>query len=201
MSTKQDDEGHPARPRVSGPIQDTIRSLGHREWTATQIREALVEKYKGSHIPTIRTIRRYIKGPPDESGHWSLGASGEDDVLILPVLKDVILASHGRRRYVTKARAKYIVLVRKAAPSLPPFMAYVAATEYQHAEESNRSTAGLDAWLAFFAAGQDDEHQRQYEGVLSKGWVDSPGIIAEGEIEELEQSNERLGLEDNGEQR
>lgn len=191
--SSQRDKQQAARPRVSGPVLDLIHGLGKRGWIASQIHEALEKNFKGARLPTIRTIRRHIKGPVDESGSWHLGDLGVDDGLVLPVLEAIIRASHGRRRYVTKATAKYIVRVRKAAPSLLPWGAYVAATEYQHTEERKEPTAGLDAWLAF-APWEDDEHQRRYDDALSKGWVDSPGIMAEGEMDELEELLGRLGL-------
>ena len=202
MTPNSSNQDKQTRPRVSGPIRDLIRSLGHKGWTASQIREALEQKYgTDTKLPTIRTIRRHIKGPIDESGLWQVGDLGDDDALVLPVLEAIILASQGRRRYVTKATAKYIVQVHKAARYLEPFpwLLYTAAIEYQHTVESGGSTSGLDAWLAF-APWKDDEHQRRYDDALSKGWVDSPGIIAEGEMEELEEMTKRQGLTESEEE-
>lgn len=197
MTPKGSNQDKQTRPRVSGPIRDLIRSLGRKSWTASQIREALEEKYgTDTKLPTIRTIRRHIKGPVDESGLWHVGDLGDDDALVLPVLEALIRTSHGRRRHVTLAAAKYIVRVVKAAPSARrwPWLTYVAAIEYQHAEASKGSTAALDQWLSF-APWKDDEHQRVYDDALEKGWVDPPGIIAEGEMEELEEMTKRQGLD------
>lgn len=189
------------KPRVSGPIAAKIRSLGRQGWTASQIREALAAQFEDAQLPTIRTIRRRIKGPVDESAHWRVGDLEDDDVLVLPVLEALIRTSHGRRRYVTQAVAKCIVRVAKAAPYVRrwPWLTYVVAIEYQHAEASKGSTAALDQWLSF-APWKDDEHQRVYDDALTKGWVDPPGIIAEGEMEELEEMTERQGLDRGGNQ-
>jgi len=140
------------RPRKQFPlvIENKIRELVLLGSSAREIHREI----GGNRVASLRTIQRRvaeIAPPPGDA--WTLAGPdwGKAD-LLLPVLAEVIERSGGRVRTIPRDLAKWIVRVRRAAPTLPPWEAYELGVEYQRAAQGVKGAlplAFLDAYLAF----------------------------------------------------
>jgi hypothetical protein len=112
------------------------------------------ERFTG-RVPDTRAIQRLVKKlmPPDDSGPWSFAdldrgdGDPEEARLVLDVLP-VIVEYTGGRVWPSRNLARWIVRVKRAAPTIPPWTAYVYARLYQVQPPDDPNTRLLDLLLA-----------------------------------------------------
>lgn len=174
--------------RINPKVQARIERLAVEGLTPAQIERRLIDE--GIHIaeqPSRRTLQRIVQAAriKDTSGAWSLAdAEGDEAEVILPVLRAylnlVSLNDRARDLFLTKAEAKWIVKVRRAAPSLHVFDVYFLARAYLVRESRRQETFDLDALLAFEpwdktprtrADGSAYTMQETYEKGVKGGWI------------------------------
>lgn len=165
------------RPRKQLPIaiERKIRELADEGFSPSQI-----WRYVGEDKVDLKTVQRRVKeyAAPDTSGVWSLAdAEPEDARLVLEVYAEVVARTAGRA-WITRALADWIVRVRRAAPSLPPYNVYVVAREYRRAaaKQDTKHIRALDAFLAFHPW-ESGESADRYEALLAAGIVGQPIYI------------------------
>jgi hypothetical protein len=145
--------------RLSGPVQSLVEELALEGFAPAQIERELTEKgIRPAFQPSRRTLQRIVQAVrvKDRSGPWSLGDAVDDEAdLVLPVLRAYLnLTSlrtvQGKRDlFITKAEARWIVKVARAAPDLHVFDKYRLAVAYLARETRGQATYDLDALLAF----------------------------------------------------
>jgi hypothetical protein len=128
------------------------------------------------HLKTIQRIARAARPPaPATPGDaWNPKGAGEGEaMLVLPVLAEVIERSRGHIRTFSRDLAEWIVAVRRAAPTLPPWEAYELSVEYLRAERGERGAlpmSALDAYLAFHPWDSEEGAER-WQRALERGFV------------------------------
>lgn len=138
------------RRRSNWPIEveAEIERLAMKDVSAAVIRKELRKRYEDSDIPKERAIENRLAAvrSSDLSGPWTLqGASGEEAALVLPVLGAVIEETEGRTTQLSRDMTEWIIRIRRAAPDLPPWNAYLFARRYLSAPQQ---TETLDQLLA-----------------------------------------------------
>jgi hypothetical protein len=150
-------------PRKTHPrIHREIERLAQLGYRPAEIERYLIGlKASGAlfgDVPSRKTIGRIAKAarppaPTTPGDAWSLkDASADEAALVLPVLAEVIERSQGHIRTLPRDLATWIVRVRRAAPTLPPWDAYELGVEYRRAELGMKGAlpmSALDAYLAF----------------------------------------------------
>lgn len=171
--------------RIDGDIRELIEALALRGWTPASIHRHLTRQPKfRSRAPSARTIQRIVKAlsPHDPSGPWSLGDDDVDAALVLPTLATVIEETDGRKLQLTRAEVSWVARIRRVAPDLEPWDAYVVAVQYMLCLEYGDSTTELDAWLAF-APWREGPGRERYQAAIARGHLQ--GVVStEGYPEE-----------------
>jgi len=158
-------------------LEQEVKRLAMGEYSPSQIYKHLEAQGCFKPMPTLRTIQRMVKeiAPPDLSGEWSLvDAEPEDARLILDTFAEAAAHTAGRS-FISKGTADWVVRVRRAAPTLPPYDAFVVAREYRRATDTRDSKhiRALDALLAF-KPWESVEAADRYEALLSAGIFGQP---------------------------
>jgi hypothetical protein len=145
--------------RIDTEAQSIVEGLAMEGRTAGQIQRELIKAgVRAADRPSLRTIQRIVHDMrlQDRSGPWSLSdATGDEAGLILPVLRAYLNLTalrevkSERDLFITKAEARWIVRVRRAAPNIHPFDVYRLTRAYLAREERGLPTYDLDAMLAF----------------------------------------------------
>jgi len=146
----------PRGTKLSVEISETVTSLVLRGYGKAQIYRHLE---KGHRIdrngrPSKSTIDRLVDKlrPEDASGTWSFAeadADPDDARLVLEALAAAIERTEGRVVRFSRDLAAWVVRVRRAAPSIPPWESYVMATQFQNATAQGWETQFLELTLAF----------------------------------------------------
>ena len=140
--------------------------LLYQAWTATEIHKQLEKdinqglkpELKGLSLISLRTTQSYVKAsrPLDTSGEWvPTDCSGEDAGLLLQSLAEahyVLEETH----WPTKREAERILWVRRAAPTLPPLIAWALTRFILMREDRGESTRALEMFLGFRCWASDD---------------------------------------------
>lgn len=136
--------------RIPGHVEQAIRELALRDFSAAQIATEL-ERRGENDVPDARTIRSIAaEVTADPSDPWTLReADPESAELVMPVLREVIEQTDGRRERFTVAQAAWIAKLRRAAPDLLPWSTYVLASFYTNHERLGHPTDHLDKLVAF----------------------------------------------------
>jgi hypothetical protein len=145
--------GSKVRRKVTVELDTRVRELVFLGYGAAQIHRQLAseELINEEGNPSEKTIQRMVKDytPEDPSGPWSFAEStGEEARLILPVLAAVLEQTAGDGGAISRDIAAWIVRIRTAAPTLPPWDAYGYAILYRAAAAHKRDTRELDRRLA-----------------------------------------------------
>jgi hypothetical protein len=143
--------------RISPAIQARVERLAIEGASPSQIERQLArDGVPLAEQPSRRTIQRIAQAArvKDHSGPWSLAdAAGDEAEVVLPILRAYLnlasLQDTRRAPYLTKAEARWIIKVRRAAPSLHAFDVYFLARAYLVREIRRQETFDLDALLAF----------------------------------------------------
>lgn len=166
-------EGWALEGRTPAQIEGELGKAGirHAEW------------------PSRRTIQRTVQAVrvEDRSGPWSLADATDDEAqLILPILRAYLNLTSlrpvrsSRDLFITKAEARWIVKVQRAAPGLHVVNVYRLVRAYLAREVRRLPTYDLDALLAFEP--WDDEPRTRSDGVpyltretyekgVREGWI------------------------------
>ena len=110
------------RRSPSGSV-DIVTTLALRpgpRLTPAQIHAELERMRGGDAGMSLRTVQRMVEElGTDDSGDWSFATATPDEAeLVTPVLADVVEASLGETRRLTRRMAEAVVRVRRAAPEL-----------------------------------------------------------------------------------
>lgn len=181
------------RRYIDGDVQAAIEDLAlNSTWTPSQIERELLkeEQFKnedretGTRLPSLRTIQTIVKEVRqlDLSGRWELPDADADGgaALVLDVLAAVIEETKGRRQYLTKMEAAWVIRIRRAAPDLPPsFDTYRLARLYMTREHWQMPSPDLDALLAF-APWRSEERRQAYVRALQEEWIPEIPTTAPG---------------------
>jgi hypothetical protein len=145
--------------RLDPGTQSLVEGLAIEGRTAAQIERALADQgIRPASWPSRRTIQRIVKAARthDSSGPWSLGDAKDGEAqIVLPVLRAYLNLTalrevrEERDHFITRAEARWIVRVSRAAPELHPFDVYRLARAYLARESRAEPTYDLDALLAF----------------------------------------------------
>lgn len=180
------------RPRKQLPIdiERRIRDLTDEGFSPSQIWRAI-----GEDKVDLKTVQRRAKeyAVPDASGPWGLADTDDPDAaaLVLEVLPELVWRTQGRVRHITRDRAKWIVRIRRAAPSISPWAAYQLAMEYQRRANSNEGTVDLDLYLAF-GPWENQEREQLWRRAVGAGYVRARNVIGRswGWLERLMESTD-----------
>lgn len=162
--------------QISKHVQDWIEHYTLLGWNATHIYERMKKEEPGGPTvfgPSLRTVQSIVKEikTRDTSGPWQLGDSeGEDAKLVLDVLVTIIVNSVGTVRNFTKAEARWIIRIAKAAPTAGPWQLWYLAQLYMRYENMGLSTTDLDSLIAF-KPWESEPRAKLYESVLKKEWL------------------------------
>lgn len=117
-----------------------------------ELREVLLEEFGAANVPTIRTLQHWAgrNRPPDPSDLWSLRDSitGAAARPVLEALGELIKRAEGRPVGITRAEAAYLIRVSRAAPDMPPWLAYTLARHYVYRKQAEMPATDIDAFLA-----------------------------------------------------
>jgi len=143
------------RPPIPKLAQDLVRELALDGLSTAQILRRVNASLVLNGMNEIgeQSVRRYARSFRGEGRIWGLTheSDGKRARLVLEVLDVVQRRTEGRRQFVTIGEANWIVKLREAAPTLPPWQAYRLANLYASRtpeEGEGESTADLDAYLA-----------------------------------------------------
>lgn len=166
-----------------GPIQDMVVYLATTtQWTPSQIFEKVSDdlakdKKNKLIMPSKRTVERMVKhycsmSKPGDSDTWSVADSEpEDAALILKVLADVMLFTHGEKPTFTRQEAKWVLKIGKMLPEAYSLtQIWLLAKDYVVAETRHQETGHLDAYLAFKPWKNNDRY-RTYEYAVNHKWI------------------------------
>ena len=160
-----------------GAMRDVARELFvAQSLTPAAIEETLLRRFpEASDFPSRRAIESWVAAFRTEGGEpWALGPGTEETAeYVLPVLQALVGHSAGRVRRIGVETARWVVVVRRAAPDLDPWRAYIVARWYLVANAESVSTAGLDLLLAFAPWRSASEAER-YALALLDGWAPVP---------------------------
>ncbi len=183
--------------RIDAEALSIIEGLANEGRTAPNIEVELEARgIPPARRPSRRTIERIVKSltAEDRSPPWGLGdlAASEDAALVLPVVRAYLNitsmrapARSPRDFYITRAEARWIIRVRRAAPDLHVFDVYRMARAYLAREVRRLPTFDLDALLAFEpwnehpislpvpdgAPELTSSHREQYSKGIREGWI------------------------------
>lgn len=151
------------RPRQYGDnVRRRIGELKKLGFSSDAISQRLMDE--GMDAPDTRTIDRIARqeGGRDPSAPWSLlRATPTEAALVPPVLAEIVSLSAGERTYLTENEARWIALVRRAAPDLLPLQVFEVVYAYLGREQKGRDMRDLDAFLSF-APWRSAEFYRRY---------------------------------------
>jgi hypothetical protein len=162
------------RPRIDGDVQAAIDALALKDWGATQIHKHLERQpdFRG-RVPTPRTIQRRVSEltPRDSTGAWRAQEADPDNArLVLDVVAAVVVETMGEKTQFTKAEADRVLWVRKTAPSISPWEAWLIARLYMARDSGGEETTDLDSVLAF-EPWQESRRGRQYFEAVRARWI------------------------------
>ena len=131
----------------------------HPSWNATEIHRQLEKdidqevnpELKGLSSIGLRTTQSYVRAsrPLDTSGEWvPTDCSGEDAGLLLQSLAEAHYLSE-EIHWPTKREAERILWVRRAAPTLPPLIAWALTRFILMREDRGESTRPLEMFLGY----------------------------------------------------
>lgn len=170
------------RRRFSDEVMAIVEEGAIKGLSVADIERALTAaRIHPASQPARRTIQKIVHDAVtlDRSGPWVLAdTDGDDARLILGSLRAVTLLEFAPETAVnsilrlTKAEARWIVRVRRAAPTLPPMYAWFMARLYVAREAREQSTRDLDALLAFLPASEGEEPDAAgYEKAIHEGRI------------------------------
>lgn len=160
---------------------DQLMALGRMP---KEVAQTLEEEFSPERVPNIRTIQRIAaEQQPDAAPEtWLTSPVGNDDELVLPVLAEVIVRTAGRRQRLTKPEAERVAQLRRAAPDIPPWRAYLLARLYVEAGGDVGVRQRLDAVVAF-ATWRGLESLETYIDAKREGWL--PGSASNNAVERI----------------
>jgi hypothetical protein len=165
-------------------IQRFIEDKADEEYTPIQIFKELNQKFKKQkrepELPSLRTVQLMVKEREilDTSGTWSIKDNEPEDAkLILEILANVIILSHGKKRNFTNKEAEWVLKIRKIIPDVSLVQVWRIARKYLLYESQGiTSTEGWDAYLAF-TPWRSGNHFSHYKNALLKGWAEGAPIL------------------------
>lgn len=160
-----------------GLMRDVARQLFVAQGlTPAAIEGALFHRFpEASDFPSRRAIESWVAAFRTEGGEpWTLAPGTEETAeYVLPVLQAVVARSEGRVQTIGVETARWVVVVRRAAPDLDPWRAYLVARWYLAAIAGGVSTVGLDLLLSY-APWRGDSEAERYAQLLNNGRVPVP---------------------------
>ena len=133
-------------PEVQAAIMDAVEDGMD---SAPEVRAALIERFGVGNVPSERTVRDMInEAKLIEFEPWSLAdVRPEDAAILVPMLTELVDKS-GMVAPISKGRAKWMVLLRRAAPGMPATLTAYLAMMYLGRTAFAEPTADLDGFLA-----------------------------------------------------
>jgi len=196
--------------QVDAPILDAVIDVANMywDWAPKQVYEEIKRrldtkraKFKEKKVRTsrfkgdmcsLRTVERIVQMYRLKANAWSIKDNpGEDSLIILTVLRNVILCTEGKKRHLSTDEADYTLRLTKTLPHLTPWEVWQLVRVYLLAEAKGESTEALDNFLAF-RTWPDQDYWLAHEVAIEKGWVkqvplsffETPLLIP---VEQLEQ--------------
>jgi hypothetical protein len=148
----------PRGTKISVEVSEAVAALVLRGYGKAQIYRHLQNQKRNSTdrspLPSKSSIDRLIDKlkPSDTSGSWSFtdaDVDPDDARLVLDTLAAVVERTEGRVASLSRDLATWVVRIRHAAPSIPPWDSYVMATLFQNATSQGWATEFLELTLAF----------------------------------------------------
>lgn len=163
--------------RIGREARLAIEDLADRGYAPAEIaRELDARRELPRPLPTLPTIRSIVqeRRPPDPSGTWTIvDAAPGDAAIVLRVLCDVMMVTHGRVRSFTRDEAAWVLHVARAAPGFHHWGIWRIAREYMRREALQIDTLQLTHFLAF--APWTETGIERYVDALERGWIDRAG--------------------------
>jgi hypothetical protein len=188
MALRRTDTPHPGefatifrgrgRPRIDPTIEARIHARAIQGWSAPAIlRELEAEKVVGR--PALRTVQRVVRDLQsigDDSAPWSLlEAEADEAELVLPALAGLLDRALGEgKTTLTQVEAAAVIHVRRAAPTLHPYPAYVVAMEYLFRASQGAPTTDLDFYLGSRPWEHREEHAHRYTFAIALSHLGLP---------------------------
>lgn len=170
------------RRRFPDAVYQAIHRMVREEGitNAAQVHQRLVAAFPDT-APTERTVRTVVREllPPDPSGAWQPGPDDEPEeaARVLAAMAAVAARGKGEPRWqpLSRERARWVAWVLTGWPDLDPLVGVVLATDYWARRSAGRSTADLDAFLAF-APWRSDRAYQLFQELAERGRVPSPPL-------------------------
>jgi hypothetical protein len=163
------------RRRVDADALALIHELAVLPLSAGEVHRK-VERELPGRAPDPRTVRRIVAEfraeSDDESAPWS-----PDSADILACIVPVIERTGGLVRWFSTEQARLLARIRRVAPDLECYSAYILARHYQSRLARGASVAKLDAWLAF-APWRGAVERDRYDRAVEAGWIERYGSPA-----------------------
>lgn len=141
-----------------------------------KVSERVREEFPDRDLPGYRSYQRMLAtfGKGDTSPPWTFPSESiEDDRLVLETLAAIIYSTHGQKLSLSMEEADRIAWVRKMAPGLDPWPAWIVAKWYIIRHRQHEDTKDLDHYLAF-TPWKSREHQQRYEEAQFRKSVEPP---------------------------
>ncbi len=157
--------------RFSRAVQTRADQLIGAGLSAREVHEVLAKEFATDEIPAPRTVQGWVANyaDPRPAEWWTVrdATSPAEAAPILEVLGYLIRTSGYRAAGITRAEARYVAIVRAAAPKMHPLLAHRLAQLYARREASGLSTADLDAVLAL-RPWSGDRAYREYKELYDR---------------------------------
>jgi hypothetical protein len=175
--------------QVETPILNAVIDTAnmYSDWTPKQVYEQVKgrleadrARFKAGEVKrltfkgnmcSLRSVERIVQMYRLEADAWSIKDNpGEDSLIILTVLRNVILCTEGKKRHLSTDEADYALRLTKTLPRLTPWEVWQLVRVYLLAEAKGESTEELDNFLAF-RTWPDQDYWIAHDVALEKGWV------------------------------
>lgn len=159
--------------RVTTGVREEIQRQARQAEppTAREIEASLEGKDEyADHVPPRQTIQNIARAAAvhDGSDPWRIDqGAGLTAGPVLDVLPEVITRTQGRRTFVTRDEAAWIVRIHRARPEIDARLAYELVRHLMASDKKERAT--IEAYIAYRP--WVPEQRERYEHAIDRGWI------------------------------
>lgn len=142
---------------------EAIRQMAMLGKSAPEIERDLSDTALASSLPSIRQLRRIVRQATSTKREpWPIGTCAPEDApAIMAALRELVLASRGKRLSLDIAEAEWVARINRVASDLPPLTILFLASRYAFFAADGEPAPDVDLFLAM-APWRCEESQVQY---------------------------------------